>query len=176
MAVSVAVVILIALAAAAGFPVPYQGTGESPANITAAAFSYAPAGQVRVDSVWATESPSQNGMPSVTFWVSFVNAGSSPVYAIGGWVGMMSSNVTGGAAVLQTLTSPRCLAAIFISTVGPGRNLTIYTPDCGSGVVYRLVHQGNVEVTLRFSWATDLNETTPFSNSTTVSASFTFAY
>ena len=137
-------------------------------------FYYNPLGQVRVDSVWANVTTASGGREDVTFFVTFENTGRSPIYAVGGWVGALSASLQENPAVLQETPSKMCLAATYIVTLKQGQNATIYAPDCGSGFNFQLVHPGSVSVSLGFNWTTNGQESTPFSNSTTIQANFRF--
>jgi hypothetical protein len=150
-------------------------TVTGPSNMTYGSFTYAPTGQVQVDSVMAFASQARNGRLNITFAVKFENIGNSPVRAIGGWVGALSSDVPANSSVLQEAPSQRCAGAIYIVTVNHEQNYTVYAPDCGTGFNYQLVNPGSVDVLLSFNWTTNLKENTPFSNTTTISARFSFA-
>lgn len=150
-------------------------TLTSTTTVKATSFTYTPTGQVQVDSVWATESPAQNGMQNVTFWVTFTNTGTAPIYAIGGWVNTLSSSIVGNSSVLKETPAVRCPGAIYIVTISHGQNYTVFAPDCSTGFNYQLVHPGSIRVTLQFNWTTNHQETTPFSNSTMISANFAFS-
>lgn len=162
-------------------PIAYTGTSctttttSARSNVTGA-FTYTPTGQVQVNSVWATETPASNGRQNVTFYVTYENIGTAPVYAIGGWIGALSSTVEGNSSVLQASTAIRCPGAIYIVTLDQGQSHTVLAPDCGSGFNYQLVQAGSVTVHLTFNWTTYSHESTPFSNSTTITANFTFGF
>jgi hypothetical protein len=160
-------------------PIAYTGTSctttitSTRTNVTGA-FTYTPTRQVQVNSVWATETPASNGRQNVTFYVSYENIGTAPVYAIGGWIGALSSTVEGNSSVLQASPAIRCPGAIYIVTLDQGQGHTVFAPDCGSGFNYQLVQLGSVTVHLTINWTTNGHESTPFSNSTTITANFTF--
>jgi hypothetical protein len=140
------------------------------------AFTYTPTGQVQVDSVWATETPASNGRQNVNFYVTYQNIGTAPVYAIGRWISALSSTVEGNSSVLQASPAIRCPGAIYIVTLDQGQNHTVFAPDCGSGFNYQLIQPGSVTVRLTFNWTTSSQESIPYSNSTTITANFTFSF
>jgi hypothetical protein len=166
-------VVAILAGAGAGYLLGYSN--RQTVTQTVVSFSYSPMGQVKVDKVWATTTPARNGEENVTFWVTFENTGVSPVYAIGGWVGALAASISGNSTVIQAAPSRLCSAAIYLVTLNQGQNATVYAPDCASGFNYQLVHVGSVAMVLSFDWSTNLKETTPFSNSTTIQASFVFS-
>jgi hypothetical protein len=173
LAVVIAVLVMVSLGGGylAGYITSTRTLTSSP---VVGSFSYSPGGQVKVDTVWATATPARNGEENVTFWVTFENTGSSPVYAIGGWVGALAASISGNSTVIRAASSRLCPAAIYLVTLNQGQNATVYAPDCASGFSYQLVHPGSVAMVLSFDWTTNLQETTPFSNSTTIRASFVF--
>jgi hypothetical protein len=129
---------------------------------------------VQVDSVLAIASQVQNGRWNVTFAVTFENVGNSPIHAIRD-LSALDSFVATNSSVLQKAPSPQCGGTIAIITLNHGQNNTVYTPDCTTGFNYQLIHPGTVDVRLTFNWTTNLNPYLRFSNSTTISARFTFA-
>jgi len=152
-----------------------------PSNTTCASFTYSPTGQVRVDSVQATQQICQNcgavnGQPYVYFHIVFENIGSSPVYVFGGfgYCEPLSTTVPTNSSVLQAVASERAACAGEIVTINPGQNYTVYAPYAGDGVSYQLVRAGTISVVFSFNWTTDPQATT-FPNSTTISAQFVFA-
>jgi hypothetical protein len=50
----------------------------------------------------------------------------------------------------------------------------LYAPGCDSGLMYQQVAAGSVNVSFSFHWTTTANSSV-FSNTTTISATFTFA-
>ena len=171
----IASLFVIAVLAGAGVGYLLGYNNHQTVNSTMVSFSYSPRGQVKVDKVGATMTPAKNGLENVTFWVTFENTGSAPVYAIGGWVGALSASISGNSTVIQAASSRLCPGAIYLVTLNQGQNATVYAPDCASGFNYQLVHTGNVAMVLSFDWTTNRQETTPFSNSTTIQANFVFS-
>jgi hypothetical protein len=181
-AIASLLVIAILASAGAGYLIGYNNsqsvttvTETTNSNPIVGSFTYSPEGQVKVDAVWATATPAGNGGENVTFWVTFENTGSVPVYAIGGWVGTMTASISGNTMVIRAASSRLCPGAIYIVTLNQGQNATVYAPDCASGFNYQLVHSGSVAMALQFNWTTNRQETTPFSNSTTILANFVFS-
>jgi hypothetical protein len=173
---AVVMVTLLAAGIVGYFELAPRATNEPETTTTAlGSFTFAPNGPVKIDSVWATAATQPNGTQDVTFYVTFENDGSTPVYAIGGWVGTMSSTIIGNSDVLRESPAVICPGAIYIVTLNWGQNATVYAPDCSSGFNYHLVHSGSIAVQLSFGWTTDENESMPFSNSTTIVADFNFA-
>ena len=171
----VATLLIVAILAGAGVGYLLGYNNRQTVTMTMVSFSYSPRGQVVVDKVWATTTPARNGEENVTFWVTFGNTGNAPVYAIGGWVSALDASISGNSTVIQTAPSRLCVAAIYLVTLNHGQNTTVFAPDCASGFNYQLVHAGNVAMVLSFNWSTNLEETTPFSNSTTIQANFIFS-
>ena len=168
----VATLLIVAILAGAGAGYFLGYNNRQTVTMTMVSFSYSPKGQVVVDKVWATTTPARNGEENVTFWVTFENTGSAPVYAIGGWVSALAASISGNSTVIQAASSRLCLAAIYLVTLNQGQNATVFAPDCASGFNYQIVHAGSVAMVLSFDWSTNLKETAPFSNSTTIQANF----
>jgi len=141
-------------------------------------FSYSPMGQVKVDKVWATATPASNGRANVTFLVTFENTGSSPVYVLGGFVGMLAFSVSGNSTIIQAVTSNQCTGGIYVVALNQTQHITYVAPDCSNGFNYQLVHPGNLAMVFNFGWTinpqTPQNRAPPFSNSTTIKANFIF--
>jgi len=171
----IASLLVIAILAGAGVGYLLVYNNRQTVNSTMVSFSYLPRGQVKVDKVWATTTPAKNGLENVTFWVTFENTGSALVYAIGGWVGALAASISGNSTVIQAASSRLCPAAIYLVKLNQGQNATVFAPDCASGFNYQLVHAGNIAMVLSFDWSTNLKETAPFSNSTTIQANFVFS-
>jgi hypothetical protein len=171
----IASLLAVAILAGAGAEYLLGYNNRQTVTKTIVSFSYSPRGQVKVDTVWATTTPARNGEENVTFWVTFENTGNAPVYAIGGWVSALDPSISGNSTVIQAASSRLCTAAIYLVTLNQGQNATVFAPDCASGFNYQLVHAGNVAMVLSFDWSTNLKETTPFSNSTTIQANFDFS-
>ena len=170
----VATLVVIAIIAGAGVGYLFGYNNRQTVNSTMVSFSYSRSSQVKVDKVWATTTPAKNGLENVTFWVTFENTDSVPVYAIGGWVSALSASISGNSTVIQAASSRLCPAATYLVTLNQGQNTTVYAPDCASGFNYQLIHTGSVAMVLSFDWSTNLKETSPFSNSTTIQANFDF--
>ena len=170
----VAALLVVAILAGAGVGYLLGYNNRPTVTQTTVSFSYSPMGQVKVDKVWATTTPAKNGEENVTFLVTFENTGSTPVYAIGGWVGALSASISGNSMAIQSASSRLCPAAIYLVTLNQGQNVTVYAPDCASGFNYQLVHAGSVTMVLSFGWSTNIKETSPFTNSTTIQANFDF--
>jgi hypothetical protein len=151
-----------------------------PSNTTCVSFTYSPTGQVKVDSVQATQFVCQNcgavnGQSYVSFAVTFENTGNSPIYIPDGSTGVAISVPAN--SILQPVASELCLGTFSIAELNPGQNYTLYGPSCESGFDYHLVQAGSVSVTFSFNWTTNSKASTyptDFSNSTTISAQFIF--
>jgi len=174
-AVLVVVAVVVVTFLAVGLVAYCGGFANRNSNTVVGSFSYFPVGQVKVDRVWANMTQASNGRENVTFWVTFENTGSSPVYAIGGWVGALTASISGNSLVIQEAPSKLCVAATYLVTLKQGQNATAYAPDCASGFNYQLVHSGGVAMVMSFNWTTNGKENTPFSNSTTIQANFNFS-
>ena len=132
-------------------------------------------GQVKVDKVWATVIPASNGRWSVTFLVTYENAGSSPVYEMVGTAGTLHTSISGNSTVIVAVPSAlSCYGTVYATTLNQGQNLTIGFPDTCDAFWYQLVHPGSVAMVLTFSWSTNPPSEPPYYNSTTIKADFVF--
>ncbi len=140
-------------------------------------FTYAPTGQVQVNSIQATQQVCQNcgavnGQLYVYFAVTVENIGNSTVYIDGG-TGELSSSVPTNSSVLHSVTSQLCAGTTEIVALNQGQSYTLYAPGCDSGLMYQQVQAGSVNVSFSFQWTTNVNSN-DFSNTTTISAQFIF--
>ena len=142
---------------------------------TTGSFSYSPNSPVKIDDVRAMVYQGTGSERIVTFTVSFENTGASPVYVVSGCGSGLTASLPANSPVLQKVTSgPVCECAAFIAAIDPGQNRTSVTPGCWSGYHYRLVQPGTVTVNFTLSWGTN-GQSFQESNSTTISATFTFS-
>ena len=144
-------------------------------STTMGSFSYAPNQPVKIDSVRALVYQGANGDKLVTFRVLFENVGASPFYVISGCGSGLTATLPANSVVVQKVSGgPLCACAEFIAPVNPGQNHTSITPGCWSGYYYKLVQPGTVNVNFTLNWGTD-GQNFQQSNSTTISATFTFS-
>jgi hypothetical protein len=139
-------------------------TASCPSNAVCGTFTYAPRGQVQVDSVQAM----MGGGEDVTFTVTFENIGAGPVY-------FPSYELNSSISTNSTISREDCNCGLGVSesvTLNHGQNFTLYDPASGDGYFYKLLQGGTVNVTFSFNWATQSSSST--SNTTTVSALFIF--
>lgn len=142
---------------------------------TTGSFSYSPNSSVKIDDVRATVYQGTGSERVVTFTVLFENAGTSPVYVISGCGSGLTAALPANSPVLQKISSgPVCACAEFIAPVNPGQNHTSTTPGCWSGYHFKLAQPGTVTVNFTLYWGTD-GQNFQQSNSTTISATFTFS-
>jgi hypothetical protein len=187
-AVAIGAVLVIACAAviavaylsptSPGVPSLTSGSDGSgcPSNAICGSFTYAPAGQVRVDSVQATQSVCQgcgavNGTSYVSFAVVFYNTGDSPVYVFTSSAGIDTSVPSNSVVLEKVPSSAFCLGTVAIMKIEPGGNLTLSGPTYCTGFYYQLVGKGIVDVGFDFQWNTNDRG---IDNMTTISAQFNF--
>jgi len=129
---------------------------------------------VKIESVQASTAQ-QDGATRVTFQVLFENVGNSPIYVLGGCGGGLTSSIVGSSSVIQqTAGGPLCDCAAIILTLESGQNHTSTNPGCWSGFYYDLVGSGTANVNFTLSWSTGSQNVIQGTNSTTISAQFTF--
>jgi hypothetical protein len=144
-------------------------------STTLGSFSYSPDKPVKIDAVQAMVYQGTSGDKLVTFSVLFENVGTSPVYVVGGCGSGLTATLPTNSVVVQKVSGgPLCACAEFIAPLNPGQNHTSITPGCWSGYYYKLVHSGTVNVNFTLNWGTD-GQNFQQSNSTTISATFTFS-
>ena len=141
-------------------------------------FTYSPIGQLQVNSIQVTQQVCQNcgavnGESYVYFGVTIENVGNSTIYIAGG-SGELSSSVPTNSSVLHQVTTQVCAGTFEIVALNQGQSYTLYAPGCDSGLMYQQVAAGSVNVSFSFHWTTTANSSV-FSNTTTISATFTFA-
>jgi hypothetical protein len=139
------------------------------------AYSTATPGPVRVLSVQAGIEEGQNGSQNVTFFLTFENSGSSPLYFIGGWANTLSSTIQANSSVLTKVSGPVCPGAYYVEPLGNNQDFTAYVPDCE--FAYQLTQAGTVNADLTLNWTTNAAaniDDTAFTNSTTIWTQFTF--
>ncbi len=149
-------------------------SSSSSSNSTFCSFTYSPASPVKIESVQASTAQ-QDGATRVTFQVLFENVGNSPIYVLGGCGGGLTSSIVGSSSVIQqTAGGPLCDCAAIILTLESGQNHTSTNPGCWSGFYYDLVGLGTANVNFTLSWSTGSQNVIQGTNSTTISAQFTF--
>lgn len=142
---------------------------------TTGSYSYSPNNPVKIDDVRATVYQGTGSERIVTFTVLFENVGTSPVYVIGGCGSGLTATLPANSPVLQKVSSgPVCACAEFIAPVNTGQNHTAVTPGCWSGYHFKLAQPGTVTVNFTLNWGMD-GRNFQQSNSTTISATFTFS-
>ena len=142
---------------------------------TTGSFSYSPNNPVKIDDVRATVIQGTGSERTVTFTVLFENTGTSPVYVVSGCGSALTASLPANSPVLQKVSSgPVCECAEFIAAINPGQNHTSVTPGCWSGYHFKLVQPGTVTVNFTLFWGTN-GQSFQQSNSTTISATFTFS-
>ena len=157
--------------------------GQCPAGNVCASFSYNSDGQVRVDSVSATQQVcfncgvvNGNGHSYVYIQVTFENTGSLPIYIPDGSAGV-SASPSSNSSVLQQVVSGQCAGTYSILELDPGKSATFSGPSCEEGFAYQVVNPGTVTLTLSFNWTTNSQASTnptDFQEKTTILAQLTF--
>jgi hypothetical protein len=146
-------------------------TAACPSGTACGTFTYAPIGQLRVDSVQALIAfPLGSGQEDVQFAVTVENTGSSPIQ-------FSSDELNSTIATDSTVRRETCNCGLSVTsfvTLNHGQNFTLIDPAAGNGYFYALLRGGPVDVTFHFDWTTN-GPRPPSSNSTTVSARFVFA-
>src|SRR6266480_1921099 len=149
----------------------FTSTAACPSGTACGTFTYAPMGQVRVDSAQAMITfPLGSGQEDIEFALTFENIGNSPIHFV-------SYELNSSIATNSTVRRETCNCGLGVSgeiTLNHGQNFTLYDPVAGDGYFYALLQGGTVDVTFNFNWTTDSQGSTR-SNSTTVSARFVFA-
>ncbi len=135
------------------------------------AFTYSPGGPVKVTSVQALLYPEAGGNASLVFKVAYDNSGTVPIYVAAGCGSSLSSSITSGGGVVETLRFlARCLCAEESVPVQPGASATAVDPGCRSGYSFRVVGSGSFTANLTLSWTGSQNGATP--NPTQINAAF----
>ncbi len=157
--------------------------GQCPAGNTCASFSYNSDGQVKVDSVNATQQAcfncgvvNGNGHSYVYIQVTFENTGSLPIYIPDGSA-VISTSPSSNSSVLQQVVSAQCAGTYSILELDPGKSATFSGPSCEDGFAYQMVNPGTVTLTLSFNWTTNSQASTnptDFQEKTTILAQLTF--
>jgi len=157
--------------------------GQCPAGNVCASFSYNSDGQIRVDSVNATQQVcfncgvvNGNGHSYVYIQVTFENTGSLPIYIPDGSAGV-STSPSSNSSVLQQVVSGQCAGTYSILKLDPGKSVTLSGPSCEEGFAYQVVNPGTVTLTLSFNWTTNSQASTnptDFQEKTTILAQLTF--
>ncbi len=128
---------------------------------------------VKVLSVEAIISTSQNGSESIGFRVTFQNSGTAPIYLAGGCGSCLSSTVPTDSQIIMKVTGgPRCYCATMLVGVDPGQNYTATSPGCWSGFRYQLMQPGTVLVHFDIAWSSSADSSQ--SGDTAIAANFTF--
>ncbi len=144
-------------------------------STTLGSFSYSPDKPIKIDAVQAMIYQGTSGDKFVTFSVLFENVGNSPVYIISGCGSGLTATLPANSVIVQKVSGgPVCACAEFIAPVNPGQNHTSITPGCWSGYYYKLAKPGTVGVNFTLNWGSN-GQDFQQSNSTTISATFTFS-
>ena len=143
-----------------------------PVTMICASFTYMPIPPVQIVSVEANKTDATH--PLVDFWVTFENRGNSAVefdnYAL-------NFSTPANSPVLREVQTPGFAGGTDITggyTLLPGHSFTIggAFPNTKS-FYYEVVQPGTVDVNLNFTWTETAGTT--LSNTTVISAQFTFA-
>ena len=133
-------------------------------------YSYTASSQVRILSVEATVSGSQQGESAVSFWVRYENIGNSDIYVVEGDGSGLNATITSGASLIKEFAGARCMIVVVVGPLSPGSNQTAFTPGCWSGYQFELLEPGTIGVQLTLSWSTGLSQGEK--GSITISAEF----
>ena len=121
-------------------------------------YSYTASSQVRILSVEATVSGSQQGESAVSFWVRYENIGNSDIYVVEGDGSGLNATITSGASLIKEFAGARCMIVVVVGPLSPGSNQTAFTPGCWSGYQFELLEPGTIGVQLTLSWSTSLSQ------------------
>jgi len=121
-------------------------------------YSYTASSQVRILSVEATVSGSQQGESAVSFWVRYENIGNSDIYVVEGDGSGLNATITSGASLIKEFAGARCMIVVVVGPLSPGSNQTAFTPGCWSGYQFELLEPGTIGVQLTLSWSTGLSQ------------------
>lgn len=116
------------------------------------AFVYPTNSGVKILTVSATASQGTGSNRTLSFGVTFQNAGQSTIYVLSGGGSSLSVNIVSGPASSQPRGGPRCLVATAVTPVGPGQNHTSITPGCWSDNMFVLTSAGTIQVDMTLSW------------------------
>jgi hypothetical protein len=129
---------------------------------------------VKIASVEASTAQ-QEGAVRVTFQMLFENVGTTTIYVLGGCGGGLTSSIDGDSSVIQqTAGGPLCDCAAIVLALEAGQNHTSTNPGCWSGFYYDLVGSGTFTMNFTLNWSTDGQNAIQGTNSTTITAQFTF--
>jgi hypothetical protein len=143
-------------------------------NITSDSYNFSSSTPLKIQSVWATITTTQNGERYITFYVEFENVGNSTVYIVGGCGSGLDLYTFTNSSVLQKI--PRaviCLCPQFIISLSPGQNHTSTIPGCWSGYYIKLLEPGKATINFAQNWSTSSSGAQK-QDKTLITASFTF--
>jgi hypothetical protein len=147
-------------------------TVTCPLAMICAPFTYSPNHEVQIVSVEANKTDAAH--PNVVFWVTFENRGS---YSIQFDNYGLNFSAPANSSVLREVQTPGFAGGTDITggySISPGQSHTLVGafPNTKS-FYYQVVQPGTVDVNFNFTWRVGAGST--FSNTTTISAQFTFA-
>jgi hypothetical protein len=137
-----------------------------------ASFTSSPNGEVHVYSVEANRTGIGG---TVAFWVTFENAGYSPIHF---WSYALNFSVPANSSVLQQELCPQCfpggsdVSASITLNHAESYTLQAVFPNT-KNFYYQLAQPGTVDVNLNFTWTVDTGTPVP-SNTTVISTQFVF--